>query len=179
MKYRMGQIGSFLRENFQNDIGPHLYAVVGTYALLEQFELQVLSDPTWLPGEVSLSALNVNRALLDRIGDEDLRRLVRSEGKHPQAIQDRLNQEFDALLADMLSRRRFLALKQLELLFAYQLDFQAIRARAANQSHILLLLPGELRGGHVALFAESDPRFHRELPQQLIADNHLWEIENA
>jgi len=186
MKLSGPQITTILRENLQINSGRHLYGVLGTYAQLAVFEKNTLSQATFSPqtlspneGAVPHKAINLNIALMDRIGDEDLRELVRSEGKRPQTIQRRLNLTFDSLLADLLAKDHFIILKQIELLFAYDLDLQTIRARASNQNHILLLLPGEKRGDHVALFTEANARFHRELPYQLIADNHLWELENA
>jgi hypothetical protein len=185
MKLSGPQITTILRENLQIDSGRHLYGVLGTYSQLAAFENDILSQINLLsqePGNATTShhqVVNLNFALMDRIGDEDLRDLVRSEGKRPQTIQRRLNLTFDSLLANLLEKDHFIILKQIELLFAYDLDLQTIRARASNQNHILLLLPGEKRGDHVALFTEANSRFHRELPYQLIADNHLWELENA
>jgi hypothetical protein len=186
MKLNGPQIIKKLRENLPIDSGRHLYGVLGTYAQLEAFEKETLSQTNFqAPGTDDLNnrqtlpkVVNLNLALMERIGDDDLRELVRSEGKRPQTILHRLNQTFDSLLASLLQTDRFLVLKHIELLFAYELDLQAIRARATNQNHILLLLPGEKRGDHVALFTESSSRFHRELPYQLIADNHLWELDN-
>ena len=185
MKLSGPQITTILRENLQIDSGRHLYGVLGTYAQLAAFENDILSQINLLsqePGNATTArhqVVNLNFALMDRIGDEDLRDLVRSEGKRPQTIQRRLNLTFDSLLANLLEKDHFIILKQIELLFAYDLDLQTIRARASNQNHILLLLPGEKRGDHVALFTEANSRFHRELPYQLIADNHLWELDNA
>jgi len=82
-------------------------------------------------------------------------------------------------VADLLQARPFVILKQLELLFAYELDLSVFRTRATNQSHILLLLPGERRGDHVVLFHEADARFHRTIPPNLIAENHLWELTDG
>lgn len=179
MKLSNHQITSLLKDNFQQDIGRHLYSVLGTYQQLEAFESNSLSQMKLPDGVNFPSAINLNRFLLDRFQDNDLRALVRNEGKRPQTIKRKLNIEFDALLATLLEKNRFLAIKQIEILFAYELDLETIRARATNQNHILLLLPGEKRGDHVTLFAEASPRFHRTLPFQLIADNHLWELDNA
>lgn len=187
MKLTGPQITTTLRENLQIDSGRHLYGVLGTYSQLATFEKDILSQVNLLPQELDHinkdqpghSVVNLNFALMDRIGDDDLRDLVRSEGKRPQTIQRRLNLTFDSLLANLLEENHFIIIKQIELLFAYDLDLQTIRARASNQNHILLLLPGEKRGDHVALFTEANSRFHRELPYQLIAENHLWELENA
>ena len=179
MKISGAQIVSALRENLSNHSGRHLYGVLAPYAGLARFEQESLSQASLVEGKRFPAAVNLNLGLMERIGDDDLRQLVRSEGKHPTAIQRRLNLEFDALLGSLLEGEHFLILKQIELLFAYSLDLQTIRARATNQNHILLLLPGERRGDHIALFTEANARFQRELPYQLIAENHLWELEDA
>lgn len=186
MKLTGPQITTVLRENLQIQSGRHLYGVLGKYAQLEAFELDILSHASLSTQEPSLhndfpipKVINLNFALLETIGDQDLKDLVASEGKRPLAIQRRLNLTFDNLLAKLFASSHFIILKQIEMLFAYDLDLQTIRARATNQNHIMLLLPGEKRGDHVALFTEASARFHRELPFQLIADNHLWELENG
>jgi hypothetical protein len=183
MKLTGQEIATILKDDIQKNIGRHLYGVLGNYAQLDKFESEILSQlkSSFNQSENSSSCtiINLNFALMDHIGDADLRNLVKNEGKRPQAIQRKLNQTFDALLADLLEKDHFIVLKQIELLFAYNLDLQTIRARASNQNHILLMLPGEKLGDHVVLFTESNSRFHRELPFQLIADNHLWELENA
>jgi len=179
MKYTGLQITSLLRDNLQINIGRHLYAVLGTYDQLAAFE-KVDLPQVLLPDHSPFPPpINLNRSLLDRLGDEDVKELARNEGKRPQAVQRRLSQEFDNLLASLLDRTHYLAVKQVELLFAFNLPLETFRARAVNQNHILLLLPGEKRGDHVLLFSQADPEFHRILPDQLITDNHIWEIDNA
>jgi hypothetical protein len=168
-----------LRDKLPVGIGRHLYAVLGTYAQLAHFEQAHLAQARDPEGHPLPVPLNVNRELLARIGDEELRQLVRDEPRRPQAVQRRLNQELQDLLNDRLAIHWFLILKQMELLFAYELDLTAFRTRASNQSHILLLLPAERRGDHIAVFHEADARFHRTLPENLIADNHLWELTHA
>ncbi len=179
MKITGPQVISELREKLQFEMGRHLYGLLGTYTLLagfEQSDLAQARDPHGNPFPLSL---NLNRELLARIGDGDLRQLVRDEARRPQAVQRRLGQELDNLLGDLLQRDHLLILKQLELVFAYNLDLSVFRTRATNQNHIVLLLPGERRGDHITLFHEAEPRFHRSLPGTLIADNHLWELKDA
>jgi hypothetical protein len=178
-KFSRPQITNLLRNSLQMEIGRHLYAVLGPYEGLETFEKQELSQFCF-PGNVPFPpTINLNSALLSRIGDDDLKGLVKNESRRPQAIQRRLTLELDSLLASLLEEHHYIAIKQIELLFAFDLPLEAFRARATNQNHILLLLPGEKRGDHVLLFAQSDPRFHRTLPDQLITENHLWELENV
>ena len=70
----------------------------------------------------------------------------------------------------------FIGLKNLEILFAYDLELNCLRIRAANQKHILLLLPGEKVGDRVTLFHEAPQNNHRTLPTNLVPENHLWEL---
>ena len=179
MKLTGPQVIGELRDKLPVGVGRHLYAVLGTYAQLAHFELDHLAQARDLEGHPLPVPLNVNRELLARIGDEDLRQLVRDEPRRPQTVQRRLNQELQDLLNDRLRASWFLILKQIELLFAYELDLTAFRTRASNQSHILLLLPAERRSDHITIFHEADARFQRTMPENLIADNHLWELTNA
>lgn len=179
MKFKGSQIVTNLREGLQVEIGRHLYAVLGSYEQLSSFEKNELAQARKTDGSVLPPPTNLSRALLDRIGDSDLRNLVKQEGKYPIGLKRKLGLEFDALLAALLVQDHFVILKNLELLFAFELELETVRARANNHNHILLLLPGEKRGDHVVLFAEAEQRFHRQLPFQLIADNHLWELDHA
>ena len=176
MKIAGPQIVSQLRDKLVFGMGRHLYGVLGAYAQLEQFEQIHLAQARDSRGDPFPAPINLNRELLARIDDEDLRQLVQSEGRRPQAIKRRLEQELGSLLGERLSDVRFLIVKQIELIFAYGLDFSIFRIRATNQDHVLLLLPGERRGGHITLFHEAEGRFHRSIPANLIAENHLWEL---
>lgn len=176
MKLGGPQIISQLREKLQFEIGRHLYGILGTYEQLRRFEQENLAQAQDHQNRQFPHPINVNRTLLQRIGDEDLRQLVAVEAKRPHAVTYRLNQEFDALLHDHLRETDLAVLKQAEMLFAYGLDLSVLRTRASNQSHILLLLPAERRGEHIIVFHEAAPKFHRSIPPNLIADNHLWEL---
>jgi hypothetical protein len=170
------QVISELREKLQFEIGRHLYGVLGSYDQLGRFEQEHLAQARdhW-DRQLPLPS-NVNRELLRRIGDADLRQLVDTEARRPHAVTYRLNQEFDTLVADLLQQRDLVILKQLELLFAYNLELSILRTRASNQSHILLLLPAERRGEQIIMFHEAPPKFQRSIPPNLIAANHLWEL---
>jgi hypothetical protein len=178
MKITGPQVISEIREKLQFGVGRHLYGALGGYAQLADFEETALAHAQDPQGRPFPEPVNLNRELLARIGDEDLRKLIQAEARRPQAIQRRLGQELDALLASLLEQHPFLILKQLELLFAYGLDLSVFRTRATNQNHILLLLPGARHGDHIALFHEAGSRFQRTLPPNLIADNHLWELKD-
>jgi hypothetical protein len=179
MKITGPQVISEIRDKLQFEVGRHLYGVLGTYTQLSDFEEIALSQALDPRGRRFPKPVNLNRELLARIGDEDLRGLVQAEARRPQAIQRRLGQELDKLLEDILQDHPFQILKHLELMFAYGLDFGVFRTRATNQNHILLLLPGARHGDHVALFREVDARFQRAFPSNLIADNHLWELKDG
>ena len=178
MKRTGPQIINELRDKLQFDIGRHLYGVLGSYQQLEKFERDDLGLATDQKGSKLPEAINVNRELLARIGDDDLKQLVADEGRRPQSVQWRLNNEFDRLLHDLLQERNLIILKQLELLFAYGLDLSVLRTRASNTNHILLLLPGERRGEQLVIFHEADIKFNRTIPTNLVADNHLWELSD-
>lgn len=179
MKLTGPQIISQLREKLSFDVGRHLYAVLGTYNQLAQFEHHDLAQVREIEGKSFPAPFNINRELLARIGDDELRHLVNVEARRFNAVQRHLNQAFDRLLHDLLQQNRLIILKRMELLFAYSLDLSVLRTRASNQSHILLLLPGEQRGERLTIFHEAAERFQRTIPQNLVADNHLWELSNG
>lgn len=172
------QVITELRAKLGFGMGRHLYGVLGTYSELARFERDDLAQARTPWGKPFPRPINVNRELLAQIGDEELRALVKAEARRPQAVQRRLGQELDSLLGDLLRHDHFVILRQLELAFAHSLDLGVFRIRATNENHILLLLPGERRGQHITLFHEVDPRYHRSLPTNLIADNHLWELKD-
>lgn len=185
MKLTGPQIISELRDKLQLGIGRHLYGVLGTYAQLKRFEQVDLSQARDPYGALFPPVTNLNRELLTRIEDAQLRRLIQDEAKYPQAVQRRLSQQFDQLLAELLMVQpghetgfHFLILKQVELLFTYDLELSVLRTRAANACHILLLLPGQRRGEQIILFHEAEAHFHRTLPDHLIIENHLWELKD-
>ena len=95
----------------------------------------------------------------------------------PETVKKQLAEELDALVADKLSQTSFLAIKSLELLFAYDMELNCFRIRAANQKHILVLLAG----GESWLTASLSSTRHRQtnhrtLPMNLVPENHLWEL---
>jgi hypothetical protein len=69
-----------------------------------------------------------------------------------------------------------LALKNLEILFAYDLELNCLRIRAANKKHILMLLPGERVGDRIILFHEAPSNNHRTLPITMVPEDHIWEL---
>jgi len=173
------QIISELRSKLAVDVGRHLYGILGTYQALSDFTENDLANASLPSGEPYPKPINVNRELLARIEDKDLRKLVAAEAKRPQTIKTRLQEEFDGLLMDKLSERRFIILENPEVLFAYDLDVSALRRHATNQNHILLLLPGQKQSDRIVLFHEADERFQYIFPNTLITEQHLWELLNG
>lgn len=179
MKMSETQIVEALEKNLLNDFGRHLYAILGSASQLEHFEEEYIPHLKHQEEDRTLGVINLNNSILDDIDDAELRNIINAEARLPKSTQDKLNKVFDSLLNSLLSQRRVLILKQIELLFAYEMDLQLLRARAANQNHIILLVPGELQSDHVRLFTNARPQFQRPLPAQLITEDHLWEIQNA
>jgi hypothetical protein len=173
MKLSGHEINSQLRQKLEMPTGRHLYVVLGIYERLERYE-KVDFREAGLPsgGE----PVNVNHNLLERINDEELKRLVQTEASRTESVKDRLAKELDALVAEKLNEGSFLTLKNMELLFAYDLELNCLRIRATNQKHILILLPGEKVGNRITLFHEAPSNNHRTLPTNLVPENHLWEL---
>lgn len=171
------QIISELRKQLQNRSGRHLYAVLGTYHLLENFEKNDLASALTVDGRALPRPVNFNRDLLDHIEDEALRRMVRDESKLPTWVQSQLNQAFEQVLREHFANQSLLILKQCELMFAYKLDLSKLRTYATDQNHLLLLLPGRQVSKQILLFHESDQRFQTQFPGQLVTENNLWELK--
>lgn len=176
MKISGAQIISELRDKLRVESGRHLYGILGTYAQLTGFEQNALAQAKMTAGSPLPTPVNTNRELLAQMGDDDLLQLARDEAKRPQAIQRKLNGELGALVASRLRSQDVLILKQLELVFAYALELSVFRTHATDKNHVILLLPGERRSDRIILFSEAESRFQRTLPENLIAENHLWEL---
>ena len=170
------EINSQLRQKLEMPTGRHLYVVLGTCERLDRYERVDFREARSTNGQRLGQPLNVNHHLLERIPDAELKRLVQTEASRTESVKDRLSKELDALVAEKLNGGSFLALKNLEMLFAYDLELSCLRIRATNQKHILLLLPGERVGDRITLFHEAPPQFHRTLPPTYVQENHLWEL---
>jgi hypothetical protein len=176
MKLSGHEINSQLRQKLEMPTGRHLYVVLGTYERLDRYEKVDFREARSPSGQRLTDPVNVNRSLLDRVHDDELKRLVQNEASRMESVRKRLTEELDALLAERLDVNSFVALKCLELLFAYDLELNCLRIRATNQKHILLLLPGERSSDRITLFYEASHSNHRTLPTNLVPENHLWEL---
>jgi hypothetical protein len=176
MKLSGYEINSQVRQKLQMPTGRHLYVVLGTYDRLERFEKFAFREARSPTGQRLDPPLNVGLSLLQRISDADLKWLVRNEAILSETVKKRLSGELDSLVDERLASTALLALKHLEILFAYDLEMNCLRIRATNQKHILILLAGERVGDRIALFHEAQPHNHRTLPANLAPENHLWEL---
>lgn len=176
MKLSGHEINSQLRQKLEMPTGRHLYVILGTYERLERYENVDFREARSPTNQKLADPVNVNHELLQRIPDEELKRLVQTEASRTESVKDRLSKELDTLVADKLNVDSFIALKNLEILFAYDLELNCLRIRAANQKHILLLLPGEKVGDRITLFHEAPQKYHRTLPHTYVQENHLWEL---
>jgi hypothetical protein len=176
MKLKGPEIISDLNTKLQFESGRHLYAVLGTYMQLDKFETLDLSHAKMYHDRLFPKPINLNKLILEYIEDEDLKNIIRNEAKHPTSVQNKLNQALKSTLQKEFIEKHFIILKQFELVFAYQLDLSIFRTQAINANHILLLLPAARIGNHITIFHEASERFRIPLQNELIAENHLWEL---
>ena len=177
MKLSGHEINSQLRQKLAMPTGRHLYVVLGTYERIERYERVAFREARGSDDKPLGPALNINHSLLQRFGDDELKWLVRNEAGMSETVKKQLADELDALIAERLADTSFLAVKSLELLFAYDMEMNCFRIRAAaNQKHILVLLPGERVADRIILFHEAPATNHRTLPMNLVPENHLWEL---
>lgn len=176
MKLSDPEVNAALREKLSNQAGRHLYLILGSYDALDRYERVAYPELRSADNEKLPAPVHVSRQLLDRFEDEELRKLAGSELRQTNHIKDRLYNEFDQILVTGLANSTTLTLKQVELLFAFDIEFDRVRIRAVNQKHILLMLPGEMSGERITLFHEASPEWHRTLPQALVPEDHLFEL---
>jgi hypothetical protein len=176
MKLSGHQINSNLRQKLEMPTGRHLYVVLGTYERLERYERVDFREARSPSGQRLGEPVNVNQNLLDRIKDHELKCLVQTEASRTASVKDRLAKELDALVAEKLRDAPLLALKNIEILFAYDLELNCLRIRAVNKKHILMLLPGERAGDRIVLFHEAPSDNQRTLPITMVPEDHIWEL---
>lgn len=149
-------------------VGRHLYGVVGSYDALERFSRSILEakTPDGLPFPQPIS---INKGIFAAIPENEFKRLAEDEPRYPEVIRVRLAQAFEESLRVTL-RRGLVVLRDLEVLFAYDLDLSPFRTLCTDKQRAILLLPGERSGERICMFG-SDDIF---LPVDLIASDHLW-----
>jgi len=166
-----------LRARLGTPTGRQLYGIVGSYPALAHLaeSLRQVRTPD---GERFPKPLSVNRGILQTLGAEDLKRLAADEGVFPEPVAASVARAFEAFLRARLKERTLLILHELELLFAYDVDLSCLRALAADRDRVVLLLPGRKESGRVIMYPGLTPRSH-SLPVNLIADDHLWELDRG
>ena len=157
----------------------HLYLVMGTCSQLRAFEKDLIANAKTPDRQPINEICSVNSAILKRLPEKDLEKLVNDEAKYPIATHNRIKKEFEELLSDTFKKQNLVILKDLEFLFAFGVDLAPLRLHASNGRHLVLLLPGEKSGNKTILYHETEECFHRPLPSNLVMENHTWEISHA
>lgn len=165
-----------LREKLTVPGGRHLYGVLGSYSQIDNFAKK-LHDAKTPDGIKFLKPLNVNRGILDSIPDDEFRQLAENEAKRPEPTAKHVAKAFERFLRSELKRNDLLVLANFEMLFAYHIELNLLRTLAADESRILLLLPGKRSRGRIVMFHEMEDGNY-SLPVNLIAENHLWELKD-
>lgn len=153
----------------------HLYLVTGSYDQLRTFEKDLANAKT--PDRQPIGQpIGINARIMENLPDEVLDDLVAGEAKYPTVTFNKFTEVFKKILSEAFAKRNVVILKDLELLFAIQIDLSELRLRATNGKHILLMIPGHKIGEKIVLFHEAEENFQRVLPTNLVMDNHIWEI---
>lgn len=172
---KMTEIIETLRNRLNIPTGRHLYGVLGNYQNLDEFSTQLLQTKT-IDGCRFPEPFNVNKGILNSIPDSDFKQLAENEARRPEPTAAHIAKAFEIFLRASLKKNDLLILKNLELIFAYQLELNLLRTLATDEKRIILLLPGKKQADRVMLFPDYGDRNYI-LPLNLIADNHLWEIK--
>jgi len=164
-----------LRSKMSLPGGRHLYGILGTYPSLDKFAKKLREAKT-TDGKKFPKPLSVNRGILDAIPDEEFKHLVENEAKRPEPTAAHVAKAFEIFLRNKMQKKGLIILSQLEMLFAYHLELNLLRTMAADDSRILLLLPGTRSGGRIIMFPDLEEGSYT-LPSNLVAENHLWELK--
>jgi len=162
-----------LRDKLRIPVGRHLYGILSNYPTLDAFEKE-LKDTTIVEGELFPTPHSVNREIINAFSDDEFRELVQEEAKRPEPTRASIMNVFEQFIRKKLETSNTLILKDLELLFIYNIDFSSLRVLATDQHRIILLLQGKRVRDRIVMYPESDYDFN--LPKNLIADNHIWEL---
>ena len=163
-----------LRIKLTRPVGRQLYGVVGSYSALDEFA-GLLCKAKDVEGNQFHEPVSVTRGILDAIPDEEFHELSASEAKMPSPTAKHVAMAFEKFLRFRMGGEGLLVLIDLEMLWAYHLEFGILRTLAADSFQVLLLLPGRLSGGRVIMYSEAAEGTY-VLPDSLIAEDHLWEL---
>jgi hypothetical protein len=162
-----------LRAKLRIPIGRHLYGILGDYESLNRFEKEIKST-TIADGEPFPSIESANKGIINRFSDEQFRTLVDDEAKRPEPTRASIGAAFEGFIKDRIQTNKTLILKDLELVFIYNVDLGILRVLAADQYRIILLLPGQMVRDRILMFPGS--KYDFSIPRNLIAENHIWEL---
>jgi hypothetical protein len=169
------EIVEALRGALDMPVGRHLYGVPGSYRGLARFA-EVLAQASTLDGQRFPAPVSVNRGILEAIPEGEFKELVQAEVRVPEVVARHVRQAFEQFLRERLMGEGLVVLHELELLFAYGVDLSALRTLTTDANRALLLLPGRRESGQILLYPEAEMGAY-SLPTNLIAENHLWELE--
>jgi len=164
-----------IRSKLAVETGRHLYGVLGNYAALDGFAKKLRQART-ADSQQFPKPLSVNHGILSAIPDDEFKRLVLDEARRPEPTAAHVAKAFETFLRSKTRHRNTLLLSNLELLFAYNVELNLLRTMAADDTRIILLLPGKRERGRVVMFPGSQDREYLP-PINLIAENHLWELK--
>ncbi len=166
-----------LRRKLSFSAGRHLYGILGPYQALDRFVANL--QQARMPNDQRFPRpVSVNKGIMECIPDEEFKQLVEDEPRRPEPAAVHIRNAFERFIRQQLKKKDLIVLANLELVFSYNLELSLLRTLAADDSRILLLLPGKRVGDRIVMFPESvDGNF--TLPPTLIADNHLWELAKS
>jgi len=117
--------------------GRHLYGVVGSYDALERFAPR-LCEVTMPDGSPFPEPVSVTAGVLSVIPQDEFTRLAAEEARYPEAVRARVNRAFEEFLRSTL-KQGMVVMKDLEILFAYDVDLSSLRALSTDRQRALLL----------------------------------------
>lgn len=163
-----------LRRKLSVPVGRHLYGVLGTYRKLADFAA-VLREAKTADGIPFTAPHSVNRGILQAIPDDEFREVAENEAGYPEVAAKHVKNAFDRFLRRTLTGKGPVVLAELELLFAYQVEFETLRTLATDKNKVIMLLPGTRSAGRITMFHEVEGE-QRSVPMTLITSDHLWEV---
>jgi hypothetical protein len=156
------------------DVGRHLYGIIGSYDSLRLFEKEI--NGISLSEKSKHIILSINDGIIDSFTNDEFRKIVEEEAKRPEPTKASISKQFESFMKNLIQKFDIIVLKDLELLFIYDIDFSLLRVLATDNKKIVLLLPGKRSLGQVIMYPGTNQEYR--LPQNLIPENHLWEISN-
>jgi len=162
-----------LREKLDRPVGRHLYGILGTYDALDKFESAIKGMKT-SKGALFSDPVSVNKSIIDTFSDDEFRSIVKEESRRPEPTRASIKKAFEQFLRKQFAENDILILKDLELLFPYNIDLSPLRTMASDEDRLVLLLPSKRSGERLIMYPNIEGEY--KIPKALIAENHLWEV---